>query len=100
MELFSSVQICDEVRFFRVDMSYQADVKGVTLKQPLVNSPLCQELLGACKGSSESLGSPRSLCSECQEGRMRCSDAWVPSFNVRPSLQAGYSFEHFVPSSE
>ena len=30
----------------------------------------------------------------------RCSDASVPSFNVRPGLQAGYSFEHIVPSSE
>ena len=46
------------------------------------------------------LGLPRSLCSECLEGRRRCSDAKVLSFNVRPGLQAGDSFEHFVPSSE
>ena len=49
---------------------------------------------------SESLGSPRSLCSECTERRKRCSDAWVPSFNERPGLQVGDRFEHFVPSSE
>ena len=35
----------------------------------------CQEMRDACWGSSESLGSPRSLCSECLEGRRRCSDA-------------------------
>ena len=61
---------------------------------------LCQEMRDACRRGSESLSSPRSLCSECQEGRRRCSDAWVPSFNVRLGLQAGYSFEHFVPSSD
>ena len=31
--------------------------------------PHCQEMRDARKGSSESLGSPFSLCSECQEGR-------------------------------
>ena len=59
-----------------------------------------QEKRDACRESSESLGSPRALCSACQEGRRRCSDALVPFFKVRPGLQAGYSFEHFVPSSE
>ena len=44
----------------------------------------CQGTRDACRGSSESLGSPRSLCSECQEGRRRCSDAKVLSFNVKP----------------
>ena len=47
---------------------------------------LCQEVRGACKGSSESLGSPRSLCSECLEERRRCSDAKVPSYNGRPGV--------------
>ena len=54
---------------------------------------LCQEMRDACWKISESLGFPRSLCSECLEGRRRCSDANVPSFNVRPGLQAGDSFE-------
>ena len=52
---------------------------------------LCQEMRDACWGSSESLGSPRSLCLEWQEGRRRCSDAQVPPFNVRPGLHAGYT---------
>ena len=43
---------------------------------------LCQEVRDACRGSSESLDAPRSLCSECLEGRRRCSDAQVPSFSV------------------
>ena len=47
---------------------------------------LCQEVRGACKGSSESLGSPGSLCSECLEERRRCSDAKVPSYNGRPGV--------------
>ena len=51
----------------------------------------CKEMKDACWESSESIGSPHSLCSECQEGRRRCSDAKVPSFNVRLGLQAGDS---------
>ena len=59
----------------------------------------CQEMRDACEGSSESLGSRRSLCSEClEERRRRCSNAQFPSFICRPGLQAGDSFEHLVPS--
>ena len=47
---------------------------------------LCKEMRDACWERSKSLGSPRSLCSVCWEGRRRCSDAWVPSFNVKPGL--------------
>ena len=35
------------------------------IKLPLVDGPLCQEM----RESSESLDSPCSLCSECQERR-------------------------------
>ena len=59
---------------------------------------LCQEMRDACEGSSESLGSRRSLCSECLEERRRCSNAQFPSFIYRLGLHAGDSFEHFVPS--
>ena len=57
----------------------------------------------ACRESSESLGFFRLLCSECQEGRRRCSDAWVPSFKVRPGLNilcffGTRAFFHFVVS--
>ena len=31
---------------------------------------LCQEMRDACWDSSESLGSPRSLCSQCQAGSL------------------------------
>ena len=56
---------------------------------------LCQEMRDACGESSESLGFQRSLCSECQEGRRRCSDAQVSSYKVKIGLHAGDSFEHF-----
>ena len=55
---------------------------------------------GSGLGTTASTRVQQSPWSEWQEGRRRCSDAQVPSFNVRPRLQAGYSFEHFVPSSE
>ena len=51
------------------------EVGRVALSCHLSKDLLCQEMRNACKGSSESLGSPRSLCSECQERRRRCSDA-------------------------
>ena len=57
------------------------EVGRAALSCHLSKDLLCQEMRGACGESSESLGSPRSLCSECMEGRKRCSDAWVPSFN-------------------
>ena len=40
---------------------------GITLL--LVNRPFMSRMRDACKRSSESLGSPRSLRSECQEGK-------------------------------
>ena len=67
---------------------------------PIVNGLFCQDMRVAYRRSSESLGSTRSLCSGCQEGRRRCSDAQVPCFKVMLGLHAGYSLEHFVPSSE
>ena len=76
------------------------EVGRVALSCHLSMDLLCQEMRDACKGSSESLGSPRSLCSECLEERRRASDAQAPSFTERPGLQAGDSFEHFVPSSK
>ena len=47
---------------------------------------VCQETRDACKESSGSPGSPHSLCSECMEGRKRCSGAQIPSFNESPGL--------------
>ena len=72
----------------------------VALSCPLSMDLLCQEMWDACRGSSESLDFPRSLCSECQERRRRRSDASCLCSSVKPSLQAGDSFGHFVPSSE
>ena len=43
------------------------EVGRVALSCHLSMDFLCQETRDACKGSSESLGSPRSLCQECQE---------------------------------
>ena len=60
------------------------EVGRVALRCHLSMDLPCQEMRDACKGTTESLGSPRSLCSECLEGRRRCSDAWVPSFNAWP----------------
>ena len=37
---------------------------------PHDHGPLCQEMRDACWDSSESLGSPLSLCSQCQEGSL------------------------------
>ena len=51
------------------------EVGRVTLSCRLSMDLLCQEMKDACRESSESLSTPRSLCSECQEGRRRCSDA-------------------------
>ena len=34
-----------------------------------------QEMRDACRWCPESPDSPHSLCSKCQEGRRRCSDA-------------------------
>ena len=45
------------------------------IKLPLASDLLCQEMRDACWESSEPLGSLRSLCSECQEGRKRSSEA-------------------------
>ena len=45
---------------------------------------------GCVLGSSESLGFPRSLCSECQEGRRRCSDAHPGSFFQCEAWLAGW----------
>ena len=42
---------------------------------------LCQEMVDACWESSESMSSPRSLCSDCLTERERCSDAQFPSFS-------------------
>ena len=65
-----------------------ADLEGRAggIKLPFVNGSLMPRMRDACEGSSESLGSPRSLCSECLEERRRCSDAKVPSLNERPGL--------------
>ena len=51
------------------------EVGRVALSCHMTMDLLCQEMRDACCRSSKSLGSPRSLCSEYQEGRRRCSDA-------------------------
>ena len=74
------------------------EVGRVALRCHLSMDLPCQEMRDARKETTQSLGSPRSLCSECLEGRRRCSDAKFFSFNVRPGpAEAGYSFEHFLP---
>ena len=56
------------------------EVGRVALSCHLSMDLLCQEMRDAWRESSESLDSPRSLCSECQEGRRRCSEAQVLLF--------------------
>ena len=51
------------------------EVGSVALSCHLSMDLVCQETRDAGKGSSGSPGSPRSLCSECMEGRKRCSGA-------------------------
>ena len=72
---------------------------------PLVNGLFMpRNKRDACRKSSESLGPPHSLCSECHEGRKRCSEAQVPSFNVAWPAEweqiGTSSLERFVLSSE
>ena len=55
----------------------------------------CQDMRVAKRRSSESLGSTRSQCSGCQEGRRRCSDAQVPCFKVMLGVHAGLQFGTF-----
>ena len=71
------------------------------IKLPLVNGPFMPRNEGCVQGQLRVAWFPLVHCvqSAWKEGG-RCSDAQVPSFNVRPGLQAGDSFEHFVPSSE
>ena len=95
LEVFGQIWSSEVISLFLEDW----EVERVPLSCHLSMDLLCREMRDACWVSSESLGSPRSLCSECQEGRRRCSDAHVPSFNVRLGLQAGDNFEYFVPSS-
>ena len=52
------------------------EVGRVALSCHLSMDLLCQEMRDACKGSSESLGSPRSQCSECLEGRRFLFSMW------------------------
>ena len=59
---------------------------------------LCQEMRDACWASSESLGSPCSLCSQCQEGflavRVSGFGAWKVNCHSKRKL-----FSHFTVDS-
>ena len=46
------------------------EVGRVTLRCHLSMDLLCQAMRDVCKASSESLDSPRSLCSECQRNSL------------------------------
>ena len=74
------------------------ELRRVALSCHMTINLLCQESRGACWENSDSMSSPRSQFSDCLEERRRCSDALFPYFIQRPGLQAGHSFELFVPS--